>query len=204
VGFEVVSATSIAAARAQLDTAEFELLLLDWMLPDGDGVELLRHVRSTPRLASLPVLMLTARGEEADRVTGLTTGADDYVVKPFSPAELVARVKALLRRADASQGEDRLSVADIIMDRVGHRVTRAGRDIDLGPTEYRLLEALLSSDGRVLTRDQLRERIWGGAVEIDERTVDVHIGRLRKALVGPGEADPIQTIRGSGYQMADA
>jgi two-component system phosphate regulon response regulator PhoB len=200
-GYAVSAVSTLQAARETLASDPFVLVVLDWMLPDGDGIDLLRHIRGSGSTAGLPVLMLTARGEEADRVRGLATGADDYVVKPFSPAELVARVKALLRRAAPAQAEDRLTVADVEMDRIGHRVTRSGRDIDLGPTEYRLLEALMTSDGRVLTRDQLRSRVWGSAVDVDERTVDVHIGRLRKAIVRNGESDPIQTVRGSGYQM---
>ena len=145
------------------------------------------------------MLMLTARGEEADRVRGLSTGADDYVVKPFSVPELMARVKALLRRAAPERINDLLTAGDITMDRCAHRVSRGARAIDLGPTEYRLLEVLLERAGRVHSRQQLIDRVWGTAAEIDERTIDVHVGRLRKSLVRGNEVDPIRTVRGGGW-----
>ncbi len=176
-----------------------DLLLLDWMLPGLSGVELCRRLRLRRETERLPIIMLTARGEEADRVRGLATGADDYVVKPFSVPELLARVRALLRRVKPAEIAERLAAGDLEMDRVQHRVRRAGRDLHLGPTEFRLLEFLMRSPGRVFSREQLLNSVWGRDVYIDERTVDVHVGRLRKALADTHERDPIRTVRGSGY-----
>ena len=176
-----------------------DLVLLDWMLPGLSGVELCRRVRAGKGTARLPVIMLTARGEEADRVRGLATGADDYVTKPFSVPELLERVRALLRRADPAQGADRLAAGDLDLDRLSLRVRRAGTEIRLGPTEYRLLEFLMLRPGRVFSRAQLLDAVWERDADIDERTVDVHVGRLRKALARPGERDPIRTVRGAGY-----
>ncbi len=176
-----------------------DLLLLDWMLPGLSGVELCRRLRLRRETERLPIIMLTARGEEADRVRGLATGADDYVVKPFSVPELLARVRALLRRVKPAEIAERLAAGDLEMDRVQHRVRRAGRDLHLGPTEFRLLEFLMRSPGRVFSREQLLNSVWGRDVYIDERTVDVHVGRLRKALADTDERDPIRTVRGSGY-----
>ena len=165
------------------------------------GIEFCAQLRRTAKTPQIPILMLTARGEEADRVRGLSTGADDYVVKPFSVAELMARVKALLRRSAPERIADTLSGGNITMDRTAHRVIRDGREIALGPTEYRLLEVLLENTGRVLSRSQLLDRVWGNTAEIDERTIDVHIGRLRKALVRGDEPDPVRTVRGAGYVL---
>lgn len=176
-----------------------DLLLLDWMLPGLSGVELCRRLRLRRETERLPIIMLTARGEEADRVRGLATGADDYVVKPFSVPELLARVRALLRRVKPAEIAERLAAGDLEMDRVQHRVRRGGRDLHLGPTEFRLLEFLMRSPGRVFSREQLLNSVWGRDVYIDERTVDVHVGRLRKALADTHERDPIRTVRGSGY-----
>ena len=176
-----------------------DLLLLDWMLPGLSGVELCRRLRLRRETERLPIIMLTARGEEADRVRGLATGADDYVVKPFSVPELLARVRALLRRVKPAEVAERLAAGDLEMDRVQHRVRRGGRDLHLGPTEFRLLEFLMRSPGRVFSREQLLNSVWGRDVYIDERTVDVHVGRLRKALADTHERDPIRTVRGSGY-----
>ena len=202
-GYDVVVATSAEDGEQLLEGSSFDLVILDWMLPEMSGIELCGRLRRAGRYPALPILMLTARSEEADRVRGLTTGADDYVVKPFSVPELMARVAALLRRAAPERVSETLAHADVVLDRAAHRVTRSGREIALGPTEYRLLEALLESPGRVLSRTLLLDRVWGNTAEIDERTVDVHIGRLRKALVRGAEDDPIRTVRGAGYSLGN-
>ena len=173
------------------------------MLPGVSGIELCRRLWARPDTRHLPVIMLTARGEESERVRGLATGADDYVVKPFSVPELIARVSALLRRASPERVADVLSFGDIEIDREKKRVLRSGRPIDLGPTEYRLLEFLMERPGRVFSREQLLDGVWGSDIYIDERTVDVHVGRLRKALNQGEETDPIRTVRGSGYALDD-
>jgi len=176
-----------------------DLLLLDWMLPGVSGLELCRRLRARPATKDMPVIMLTARGEEAERVRGLSVGADDYIVKPFSVPELLARVRALLRRAAPGKIANLLAAGDLELDRDMRRVRRAGRDIHLGPTEFRLLEFLMEKPGRVFARSHLLDRVWGQDAEIDERTVDVHVGRLRKALSRAREKDPIRTVRGAGY-----
>jgi two-component system phosphate regulon response regulator PhoB len=176
-----------------------DLLLLDWMLPGVSGIELCRRLRARSATRALPIIMLTARGEEGERVRGLATGADDYVVKPFSLPELMARVRAILRRSRPEVVASILKSGDIELDRDTHRVRRNGYEIHLGPTEFRLLEFLMQSAGRVFSRGQLLDSVWGRDAFIDERTVDVHVGRLRKAL-GPGR-DPIRTVRGSGYSF---
>ena len=176
-----------------------DLVLLDWMLPGASGLEICRRLRARPALKDMPVIMLTARGEEAERVRGLSVGADDYVVKPFSVPELMARVRALLRRAKPEKIANVLSAGDLELDRDMRRVRRAGRDIHLGPTEFRLLEFLMEKPGRVFSRAHLLDRVWGQDSEIDERTVDVHVGRLRKALSRAREKDPIRTVRGACY-----
>jgi two-component system, OmpR family, phosphate regulon response regulator PhoB len=186
-------------AEVRLREAVPDLMLLDWMLPGLSGIELCRRLRLRPETERLPVIMLTARGEEGERVRGLATGADDYIVKPFSVPELLARVRALLRRAKPEHLSSLLKSGDIELDRETRRVHRAGREINLGPTEFRLLEFLMQSPGRVYTREQLLDGVWGRDVYIDERTVDVHIGRLRKAVRRGREPDPIRTVRGSGY-----
>lgn len=195
-----------AAARG--DEAELmlrenvpDLLVLDWMLPGLSGIELCRRLRLRRETERLPIIMLTARGEEGDRVRGLATGADDYVVKPFSVPELVARIRALLRRAKPGESADTLAFGEIELDRAQHRVRRAGREVRLGPTEFRLLECLMTNPGRVFSREQLLDRVWGRDVYIDERTVDVHVGRLRKALETGASIDPIRTVRGAGYSL---
>ena len=198
-GYEVRTATTAEDGELQLSEDLFDLVVLDWMLPDMSGIELCGKLRRGGKVPQLPILMLTARGEEDDRVRGLSTGADDYVVKPFSVPELMARVKALLRRASPERVSDVLAAGEIKLDRMAHRVVRGVREIALGPTEYRLLEILLESAGRVLTRSQIIDRVWGTTAEIDERTIDVHIGRLRKSLVRGNETDPIRTVRGAGY-----
>jgi two-component system phosphate regulon response regulator PhoB len=173
------------------------------MLPGLSGIELCRRLRARPETKQLPIIMLTARGEESERVRGLATGADDYIVKPFSVPELLARVKGLLRRASPERLATVLTYGDIELDREKRRVARSGRQIDLGPTEYRLLEFFLEHPGRVFSREQLLDSVWGRDIYIDERTVDVHIGRLRK-LLNPGrEQDPIRTVRGAGYALDD-
>ena len=201
-GYGVVTATSAEEGQLLLSEQTFDLLLLDWMLPEMTGIELCGSVRRSGRHASMPILMLTARGDEPDRIRGLTTGADDYVVKPFSVPELLARIKALLRRAAPERINNLLSHGTITLDRDAHRVTRAGREVNLGPTEYKLLETLMETTGRVLSRAQLIDRVWGNTAEIDERTIDVHIGRLRKALIRGEEPDPVRTVRGAGYVLS--
>ncbi len=202
-GFEVSHAGT--AEEAELIVAEDrpDLIVLDWMLPSVSGVELCRRLRARQETRAIPVLMLTARGEESDRIRGLSTGADDYVVKPFSLPELMARVKAILRRTAPERVADVLRAAEIELDRAAHRVTRADRQVRLGPTEFRLLEFMMESPGRVLSRGQLLDGVWGRDTDIDERTVDVHIGRLRKALVRGKERDPIRTVRGAGYVFGE-
>jgi two-component system phosphate regulon response regulator PhoB len=176
-----------------------DLVILDWMLPGVSGIEICRRLRARDATRQLPVIMLTARGEEGERIRGLSVGADDYVVKPFSVPELMARVRALLRRAAPERIAGRLNAGDIELDRETRRVRRSGRDIHLGPTEFRLLEYLIEKPGRIFTRAQLLDSVWGMSAEIDERTVDVHVGRLRKALSRGRETDPIRTVRGAGY-----
>jgi two-component system phosphate regulon response regulator PhoB len=198
-GFRV--AISASGEEAELLVAEdrFDLVVLDWMLPGMSGLELCRRLRQREATRTIPILMLTARGEEADRVRGLATGADDYVVKPFSTPELLARVKALLRRAVPQRVSDTLQRGDIVLDRAAHRVTRRAREVRLGPTEFKLLAFLMENAGRVLSRQQLLDGVWGRDAYIDGRTVDVHVGRLRKALIRGADTDPIRTVRGAGY-----
>jgi two-component system phosphate regulon response regulator PhoB len=191
--------------EAELQVAEdgFDLIVLDWMLPGLSGIELCRRLRRRDDLRNVPILMLTARGEEGDRVRGLSTGADDYVVKPFSVLELVARVKALLRRSAPNRIVDILRAGDIVLNRTQHRVMRREREVRLGPTEFRLLAFFMENSGRVLSRQQLLDGVWGRDAFIDGRTVDVHVGRLRKALVRGSDPDPIRTVRGAGYAFED-
>ena len=180
-----------------------DLVILDWMLPGLSGIELCRRLRARPESKALPIIMLTARGEESERVRGLATGADDYIVKPFSVPELLARVSALLRRSSPERIADILSYGELELDREKKRVSRNGHAIDLGPTEFRLLEFLMERPGRVFSREQLLDGVWGRDVYIDERTVDVHVGRLRKALNRGHADDPIRTVRGAGYALDD-
>jgi two-component system phosphate regulon response regulator PhoB len=198
-GYKSVVVTSGTDAMMVLQEERPDLVILDWMLPGLAGIEICRQIRSRLDTRALPIIMLTARGEEADRIRGLQTGADDYVVKPFSVSELVARVKALLRRSAPERIADILEGNGIRMDRIAHRVTRYNREINLGPTEYRLLEQFMENTGRVLSRSQLLDGTWGRDAEVDERTVDVHVGRLRKAIVRGTDPDPIRTVRGAGY-----
>lgn len=198
-GYRVESVERGDEAELRIAEEPPDLLLLDWMVPGVSGVELCRRLRAREETARLPILMLTARGEEADRVRGLATGADDYVVKPFSVPELLARIAALLRRSDPAKVATVLSAGDLELDREACRIRRAGQPIHLGPIEYRLLEFLMLRPGRVFSREQLLDNVWGRDVYIDERTVDVHVGRLRKALSRPGHASAIRTVRGVGY-----
>jgi two-component system, OmpR family, phosphate regulon response regulator PhoB len=202
-GFRVVAVQKGDEAELAVAEEAPDLIILDWMLPGISGLELCRRLRSRRQARAIPIIMLTARGEEGDRIRGLTTGADDYVVKPFSVPELMARVKALLRRASPERLASVLSVGDIALDREAHRVTRNGREVRLGPTEFRLLEFLMESPGRVFSRTQLLDGVWGNDVYVDERTVDVHIGRLRKAINRGRDKDPVRTVRGAGYAFGE-
>ena len=178
-----------------------DLVILDWMLPKVSGIEVCRRLRGRAETRNVPIIMLTARGEESDRIRGLDTGADDYVVKPFSMVELTARVRAVLRRIRPGLADDRITVGDIVIDRVAHRVKRQGKEVHLGPTEFRLLDYLMQHPGRVFSREQLLDAVWGSDVYVEARTVDVHIGRLRKALNGSADGDPIRTVRSAGYSL---
>ena len=200
-GYEVETILRGDEADIRLQEQVPDLLILDWMLPGVPGIELCRRLRARPTTERLPIIMLTARGEESERNRGLSTGADDYVVKPFSTPELMARVKAMLRRAKPEVVSSQLKCGDIELDRDSHRVHRRSREVRLGPTEFRLLEFFMSSPGRVFSRSQLLDGVWGHDIYVDERTVDVHIGRLRKALNFSNMPDVIRTVRGAGYSM---
>ncbi len=202
-GYDVVHAADGEEAELLLAEQSYDLAILDWMIPKISGIELCRRLRNRTETQNLPIILLTARGEEADRVRGLTTGADDYVTKPFSVQELMARIKALLRRAAPERMSDILVSGEIVMDRGAHKVTRGAREVRLGPTEYRMLEVFMESPRRVLSRNQLLDRVWGQSSEVDERTVDVHVGRLRKAVNGGHAEDVIRTIRGAGYAIRE-
>lgn len=178
-----------------------DVILLDWMLPNVSGIEICRQLRSKQETKNIPIIMLTARAEETDRVRGLETGADDYLTKPFSMAELSARIRAVLRRIRPGLVSDRVTFGDIEIDRTGHRVRRGGEEIHLGPTEFRLLDHLMLNPGRVFSREQLLNAVWGSDVFVEARTVDVHIGRLRKALNRNGRPNPIRTVRSAGYAL---
>ena len=200
-GYEVATALDGDEALTAIAERRPDLVVLDWMLPSTSGLEVCRQIRRKAETRDVPVIMLTARGEEADRVRGLDSGADDYVTKPFSPAELVARVRAVLRRARPSTAEEALDYAGIRMDLAAHRVARNGRAIHLGPTEFRLLRHFLEHPGRVFAREQLLDAVWGHDVYVEPRTVDVHIRRLRKAINAEGEPDVIRTVRSAGYAL---
>ncbi len=202
-GYQVEVVTRGDEAEIRLQENVPDLLVLDWMLPAVSGIELCRRLRMRPETERLPIIMLTARGEESDRVRGLATGADDYLVKPFSTPEFVARVKALLRRAKPEVLSSVLKVGDILLDRESHRVYRKKSEIRLGPTEFRLLEFMMQHPGRVFSRGQLLDNVWGETIYIDERTVDVHVGRLRKAVNTGRLPDVIRTVRGAGYAISD-
>ncbi len=200
-GFDVETESDGEKAELRLREFEPDLLLLDWMLPGLSGIELCRRLRARPATAKLPIVMLTARGEEDERIRGLSVGADDYVVKPFSVPELMARIRAMLRRSKPEVVAAVLVAGDLELDRETHRVRRKGREVSLGPTEFRLLEFLMQKPGRVFSRTQLLDAVWGRDVYVDERTVDVHVGRLRKAINRGRQADPIRTVRGAGYAL---
>ena len=200
-GYEVGLATDGEEALTQVDERLPDVVVLDWMLPKVSGIEVCRRLRASPKTRNLPVVMLTARGEETDRVRGLDTGADDYMVKPFAMGELTARLRAVLRRIRPGLAEDRILRGDILIDRVAHRVRRGEREVHLGPTEFRLLDYLMQHPGRVFSREQLLDAVWGSDVYVETRTVDVHIGRLRKALNQGPEIDPIRTVRSAGYAL---
>jgi two-component system, OmpR family, phosphate regulon response regulator PhoB len=199
-GFKVQTAATGDEAVERMREAIPDLILLDWMLPGLSGIELCRRWRAREETSRVPIIMITARGEEEERIRGLATGADDYVVKPFSVPELIARITALLRRSSPQLVTSVLRAGDLELDRTSHRVRRAGREVHLGPTEYRLLAYLMRHPGRVYSREQLLDGVWGNDVYVDERTVDVHVGRLRKAINRrASEIDPIRTVRGAGY-----
>ena len=202
-GYEVEVQCRGDEAELRLRETVPDLLLLDWMLPGLSGIELCRRIRLRDETELLPVIMLTARSEESERVRGLSTGADDFIVKPFSVPELMARVKAILRRSNPQKVSTLLQAGDIELDRQTHRAHRNGRELRLGPTEFKLLEFLMNAPGRVFSRAQLLDGVWGNDNYVDERTVDVHIGRLRKAIIRGKEQDPIRTVRGSGYSLND-
>jgi len=200
-GFRVSEARDGEEALVVVKEQRPDLVLLDWMLPLVSGIEVCRQLRRLPETRSVPIVMLTARGEETDKVRGLDSGADDYVTKPFSPGELIARLKAVLRRARPATGQEMLQFSDLIMDLAAHRVSRGGRHIHLGPTEFRLLRFFLEHPGRVFSREQLLDAVWGRDVYVEPRTVDVHIRRLRKAINGTAESDLIRTVRSAGYAL---
>jgi two-component system phosphate regulon response regulator PhoB len=200
-GYDVALAGDGEEALLLVDERLPDLIVLDWMLPKVSGIEVCRRLRQRNETRNVPIIMLTARGEESDRVRGLDTGADDYVVKPFSMTELTARIRAVLRRLRPGLAEDRVRRGDLLIDRVAHRVKRAGLEIHLGPTEFRLLDYLMQHPGRVFSREQLLDAVWGSDVYVEARTVDVHIGRLRKALGVSDNDDPIRTVRSAGYSL---
>ncbi|WP_170367257.1 phosphate regulon transcriptional regulator PhoB [Ruegeria arenilitoris] len=200
-GFDVRQAETGDEALLQIKEVPPDLILLDWMLPGVSGIEICRQLKMTAATRAIPVIMLSAKSEEVDKVRGLETGADDYVTKPYSVIELMARVKSQFRRTRPAAVGERLEYDDIVLDAETHRVTRADEDIKLGPTEFRLLSTFMEKPGRVWSREQLLDRVWGRDIYVDTRTVDVHIGRLRKALTVRGGDDPIRTVRGAGYAL---
>ena len=200
-GYQVSVAGDGEEALMLADESTPDMVLVDWMLPKLSGIEVCRRLRNRPETRNVPIIMLTARGEEADRIRGLDTGADDYVVKPFSMTELFARIRAVMRRIRPGLADDKVTHGDIMIDRVAHRVKRDGQEIHLGPTEFRLLDYLIQHPGRVFSREQLLDAVWGSDVYVEVRTVDVHIGRLRKALNMQGLSDPIRTVRSAGYSL---
>ncbi len=200
-GFAVSKAENGEEALLLVDEMAPDIIVLDWMLPNVSGIEVCRRLKMRPDTRSVPIIMLSARSEEVDRVRGLETGADDYVVKPYSVVELMARVRSQLRRTRPSTVGQRLEYDDITLDSETHRVTRDGKPLKLGPTEFRLLTTFMEKPGRVWSREQLLDRVWGRDIYVDTRTVDVHIGRLRKALCQQGGDDPVRTVRGAGYSL---
>lgn len=200
-GFDVIIADNGEDGLILVDENDPDLIVLDWMMPQLSGIEVCRRLKSNSKTRQIPVIMLSARAEEVDRVRGLETGADDYVVKPYSVIELMARVKAHLRRIRAAAVGDRLEYADIMLDPETHKVFRSQSELKMGPTEFRLLSTFMEKPGRVWSRDQLLDRVWGRDIYVDTRTVDVHVGRLRKALCQYGGDDPLRTVRGAGYSL---
>lgn len=200
-GFDVLTAPDGEEALLVVAERQVDLVLLDWMMPHMSGIEVCRQLRRKPATRNMPIVILTARAEEADRIRGLDTGADDYISKPFSTDELIARIRAVLRRVRPALAEERIAFGDIEMDLAAHRVTRGGRPVRLGPTEYRLLRYLMEHPGRVFSRDRLIDAVWGHDIYVDTRTVDVHVRRLRKALNDGGQADVIRTVRSAGYGL---
>ncbi|MGG5817889.1 phosphate regulon transcriptional regulator PhoB [Falsiroseomonas sp. HW251] len=200
-GFRVEEAADGQEALLRVSERTPDLILLDWMLPTLSGIEVCRQIRRKPATRELPIIMVTARSEDQDAVRALDTGADDYIAKPFAMDALLARIRALLRRSGAAPARGRLNWQDIVMDQDAHRVTRGGRSLHLGPTEYRLLEFFLQHPGRVFSREQLLDGVWGRDIHVEPRTVDVHIRRLRKAVNGDGEIDVIRTVRSAGYAL---
>ncbi|KGJ13522.1 phosphate regulon transcriptional regulator PhoB [Paracoccus panacisoli] len=200
-GFRVVSAETGDEALLLVAEENPDLMVLDWMLPNVSGIEICRRVKADPDTRHIPIVMLSARSDEGDRVRGLETGADDYVVKPYSVVELMARLRTQLRRTRPATMGERLSFQDILLDAGEHRVFRSGKTLHLGPTEFRLLSTLMERPGRVWTREQLLDRVWGRDIYVDTRTIDVHVGRLRKALMAHGGDNPVRTVRGTGYSL---
>ena len=200
-GFDVITADNGEDGLILVDENDPDLIVLDWMMPQLSGIEVCRRLKSNSKTCQIPVIMLSARADEVDRVQGLETGADDYVAKPYSVIELMARVKAHLRRIRAAAVGNRLEYGDIMLDPETHKVFRSQSELKLGPTEFRLLSTFMEKPGRVWSRDQLLDRVWGRDIYVDTRTVDVHVGRLRKALCKYGGDDPLRTVRGAGYAL---
>ncbi|WP_227271539.1 phosphate regulon transcriptional regulator PhoB [Roseobacter weihaiensis] len=200
-GFAVSRAENGEEALVLVDEMAPDVIVLDWMMPNLSGIEVCRRLKIKSETRSIPVIMLSARSEEVDRVRGLETGADDYVIKPYSVIELMARVRSQLRRVRPAASGERLEFEDIVLDATSHRVNRGESELKLGPTEFRLLSTFMEKPGRVFSREQLLDRVWGRDIYVDTRTVDVHIGRLRKALTQHGGSDPLRTVRGAGYAL---
>ncbi|MGI3211064.1 phosphate regulon transcriptional regulator PhoB [Roseovarius tibetensis] len=200
-GFHVVTASNGEEALMVVAETPPDIIVLDWMMPNVSGIEVCRQLKTRSATRGIPIIMLSARSEEVDRVRGLETGADDYVIKPYSLVELMARVRAQLRRTRPATMGERLEYGDIVLDAETHRVTRCDKALKLGPTEFRLLSTFMEKPGRVWSREQLLDRVWGRDIYVDTRTVDVHIGRLRKALCQHGGDDPLRTVRGAGYAL---
>jgi two-component system phosphate regulon response regulator PhoB len=200
-GFRVVTASNGEEALLMVSEMPPDIIVLDWMMPNVSGIEVCRQLKTRSETRAIPIIMLSARSEEVDRVRGLETGADDYVIKPYSLVELMARVRAQLRRTRPATVGERLEYDDIVLDAETHHVTRCDKPLKLGPTEFRLLSTFMEKPGRVWSREQLLDRVWGRDIYVDTRTVDVHIGRLRKALCQHGGDDPLRTVRGAGYAL---
>ena len=200
--FDVIEAEDYDVALESVTEPYPDIIVLDWMLPGGSGIQLAKKLKQHEHTKDIPIIMLTARGEEEDKVRGLDAGADDYVTKPFSPKELIARIKAVLRRTSPTSNEEPISYSGLILDPVSHRVTSHGNALKLGPTEFKLLHFFMTHSERVYSREQLLDNVWGTNVYVEDRTVDVHIRRLRKAISGHGHENMIQTVRGSGYRFS--